>query len=81
MRLERLSFGNVSEIDLPSTSPRADVVLGNRETAMTIGATWHLNRWITMEGNVIRERIGGATVGSVPHLGVWSRLIRFQLAI
>ena len=81
MRLEHLSLGSVPGTDLPSTSPRADVVLGNRETAMTIGATWHLNRWITMEGNLIREQIGGATVGSMPHLRVWSRLIRFQLAI
>ncbi len=80
-RLERLSFGHLVGTDLPSTSPRADAVLGNRETAMTIGATWHPNRWITMEGNVIREQIGGAAASSVPRLHVWSRLIRFQLAI
>jgi phosphate-selective porin OprO/OprP len=81
MRLERLSFGSIADTNSPSTSPRADVVLGNRETAMTFGATWHLNRWIKMEGNVIREQIGGTAVSPVPHLRVWSRLIRFQLAI
>ena len=81
MRLEHLSLGSVPGTDLPSTSPRADVVLGNRETAMTTGATWHPNRWITVEGNLIREAIGAAAVVAVPHLRVWSRLIRFQLAI
>jgi phosphate-selective porin len=81
MRLEHLRLGGLPGTDLPSTSPRADVVLGNRETAMTIGATWHLNRWIRIEGNLIREAIGAATVVAMPHLRVWSRLIRFQLAI
>jgi len=81
MRLERLSFGSIADTNSPSTSPRADVVLGNRETAMTLGATWHLNRWIKIEGNVVREQIGGTAVSPVPNLRVWSRLIRFQLAI
>jgi len=76
-----LSFGSIADTNSPSTSPRADVVLGNRETAMTLGATWHLNRWIKIEGNVVREQIGGTAVSPVPNLRVWSRLIRFQLAI
>jgi phosphate-selective porin len=81
MRLEHLSLGSAPGTDSPSTSPRADVVLGNRETALTMGATWHPNRWITVEGNLIREEIGAASVAAVPHLRVWSRLIRCQLAI
>ena len=81
MRLERLSFGSDPGTDPPSSSPRAESVLGNGETATTFGATWHPNRWITVEGNLIREQIGEPSRDSLPHLRFWSRLVRFQLAI
>ena len=81
MRLERLSLGGVLGTGSPSTSPRAESVLGNRETAVTAGVTWHLNRWIAVRGNLVREEIGVAARDPLPYLRVWSRLIRFQLAI
>ena len=81
MRIEHLSLGSVPGTDSPSTSPRAESVLGNRETALTIGAAWHLNRWISIEGNLIHEEIGAAAVAAVPHMRVRSRLIRLQVAI
>jgi phosphate-selective porin len=81
VRREHLSLGNVPGTDSASTSPRAESVLGNGETATMFGAAWHLNRWMAVEGNVIREEIGAAMVAAVPHLRIWSRLIRLQVAI
>jgi hypothetical protein len=71
----------MNDVDFGSTSPRAESILGNGETATTLGAIWHLNRWVAVEGNVIREEIGAATVVTVPHLRIWSRLIRVQVVI
>jgi len=81
VRLERLRLGSTRGSRLPSTSPRAESVLGNRETALTLGATWHLNRWIAIEGNVIHEEIGDRAVVAMPHLHIWSRLIRMRVGI
>jgi phosphate-selective porin len=81
VRREHLSLGNMNDVDFGSTSPRAESILGNGETATTLGAIWHLNRWVAVEGNVIREEIGAATVVTVPHLRIWSRLFRVQVVI
>ena len=81
MRRERLILGTLARTDATSTSPRAETVLGNGETATTVGAAWHLNRWVAVEANVIREDIGDRTVTAVPHLRVWSRLFRVRVAI
>jgi hypothetical protein len=80
-RREYLGLGKDPAIEWASTSPRAEVVLGNNESATTLGATWHLNQWVAIEGNVIREDIGKAGVAMMPHLQIWSRLLRVQLAI
>lgn len=81
LRLERLSLGAGAGTEPPSTSPRAESVLGNGDTATTLGATWHPNRWLAIEGNLVREVIGGAARDPFPRVRFWSRLIRLQLAI
>jgi phosphate-selective porin OprO and OprP len=81
MRLERLSLGSASGFESLSTSPRAEFVMGNRDTAVTMGLAWHLNQWVVVKGNVVREEIGAASLTAVPHLRVWSRLIRIQVGI
>ena len=81
VRRERLILGSLTLDDSLSTSPRAEAVLGNGETATTFGATWHLNRWIAVEGNVIHEAIGARPVTAMPHLRIWSRLFRVQVSI
>ena len=40
----------------PSTSPRADVILGNSDRVLTFGVNWYLNRWVKVQFNVIRRR-------------------------
>src|SRR4030095_1229184 len=81
MRLERLSLGSVSGLESLSASPRAEFVMGNQDTAVTMGLAWHLNQWVVVKGNVVREEIGAARVTAVQHLRVWSRLIRVQIGI
>jgi phosphate-selective porin len=81
VRRERLVLGSLTLSDTLSTSPRAEAVLGNSETATTLGAAWHLNRWIAVEGNLIHEAIGAPSVTGTPHLRIWSRLFRVQVSI
>lgn len=81
MRLERFSLGRAPGTGAASTSPRAESVLGNGETAMTFGATWHPNRWVAIHGNFIREAFGEAGRTPYPSLRSWSRLVQFQVGI
>ena len=81
-RYESLSFGSTGRQSEPSTSARADVVLGNADRVMTIGANWQLNRWIKVQGNLIREAIGRPSMGPLPERAAfWSRVLRLQLAL
>ena len=79
-RLERLRLGGDSRMASSSTSPRAESVGGNQDTAVTVGATWHPNRWVAVEGDVIHEAIGSGARDPFPPPRFWSRLIRLQLA-
>ena len=81
LRLERLSLGNVQRTAAQWTSPRAESVPGNRDTATTLGVTWHPNRWVAIEGNLVREAMGGAAHDPFPRARVWGRLIQLQLAV
>jgi phosphate-selective porin len=81
VRRERLVLGSLTLTDTLSTSPRAEAVLGNSETATTLGAAWHLNRWIAIEGNLIHEAIGAPSLTGTPRLRIWSRLFRVQVSI
>ena len=59
----------------PSTSPRADVILGNGDHVTTFGVSWYLNRWLKVQGNVIRESIDDPAQGPLPSQGLfWSRV-------
>jgi phosphate-selective porin OprO/OprP len=81
-RYETLSFGSSGSKGEPSTSARADNVLGNSERAITIGVNWKLNRWVKVQGNLIREDIARPTLGPWPeHSAFWSRVFRLQLTI
>ena len=81
LRLERLSLGNIQRTAAQSTSPRAGSVPGNRDTATTLGMTWHPNRWVAIQGNLVREAMGIAAGDSFPRGRVWGRLIQLQLAV
>jgi phosphate-selective porin OprO/OprP len=81
-RYETLSFGSGGTLGEPSTSTRADVVFGNADRALTMGANWHINRWIKAQVNVIREDIERPSLGPIPATpAFWSRVFRLQFAI
>lgn len=82
VRHESLAFGSTGSRSEPSTSVRADVVLGNVDRVMTIGANWQLNRWMKVQGNLIREAIGRPSMGPLPERAAfWSRALRLQLTL
>jgi len=81
-RLEKLTWGTLNGGDEASTSPRADVVLGNADRAVTLGVNWYLNRWIKIQGNAIRQTITDPLQGPLPErASFWSSVFRFQLSI
>jgi phosphate-selective porin OprO/OprP len=81
-RIERLRFGSVATDGVPSTSPRADVVLGNADRADTFGVNWYANRWVKIQFNLIHERLSDPTQGPLPtEPGFWSRVVRFQFSL
>jgi phosphate-selective porin OprO/OprP len=81
-RLENLRFGSTASGDEPSTSPRADVVLGNADRVATLGVNWHPVRRVKLQMNLIRETLADPARGPLPDKpAFWSRVLRFQIAI
>ncbi|MEO5741251.1 MAG: porin [Vicinamibacterales bacterium] len=81
-RYETLSFGSGGNAGEQSTSARADSVLGNRDRITTLGANWHVNRWVKVQANLIREDIGRPSMGPLPERSsFWSRAFRLQLTL
>ena len=84
-RAERIRFGSVdSDISdvLPSTAPRAEIVLGNSDRVYTFGVNWYANRWIKIQLNLVRNTIGFPDQGPNPEQSsFWSRIVRFQFSM
>ena len=81
-RVERLEFKSDAPGQAPSTSPRADAILGNADRVLTLGANWYVNRWVKVQANFIRESIENPALGPLPSQPTfWSRVLRFQLSI
>ena len=82
VRLEALGFGSAATDGVPSSSPARDVVLGNRDRAVTIGVNWYPHRGIKIQGNIIREEFTDPVRGPLPSQpGFWSQVLRVQLSI
>jgi phosphate-selective porin OprO and OprP len=81
-RFETFGFGSKGNTDERSTSARADAILGNIDRATTVGANWHVNRWVKVQANLIREDIGRPSMGPLPErASFWSRAFRLQLTL
>ena len=81
-RYETLSFGSKGSTGEPSTSTRADSVLGNTDRATTIGVNWQVTRWVKFQANLVREDIKRPSMGPLPdNAAFWSRVFRLQLTI
>jgi phosphate-selective porin len=81
-RCEILRFGSKGRDEERSTSARADAVLGNIDRVTTLGANWHVNRWVKVQANLIREDIGRPSMGPMPgRSSFWGRAFRLQLTL
>jgi phosphate-selective porin OprO and OprP len=81
-RLERLEFSSGAPGQAPSASPRADAIVGNGDRVVTLGANWYVNRWVKVQGNIIREAIDNPALGPLPSQPTfWSRVLRLQLSL
>jgi phosphate-selective porin OprO/OprP len=80
-RLEALTVGQLSG-DGASTNPRADIVLGNRARALTLGVNWHLSRHVRILANATRDALHDPTRGPLPgQAAFWSSVLRFQVGL
>ena len=77
-RVEAIAFDSAGTGEVPSTSPRAEVIPRVGDRAFTAGVNWYLNRWIKLQANVVRERLDGT---SRTNAAVWSRLFRVQFEL
>jgi phosphate-selective porin len=81
-RVEKLTFRSSASGEAQSTSPRADVILGNGNQVTTFGVSWYVNRWIKIQGNVIRETLDDPSQGPVPSKpSFMSKAIRFIFSL
>jgi phosphate-selective porin OprO/OprP len=81
-RIERIDFGPVADNDVPSSGPRADVILGNSDRLETFGVNWYVNRWVKIQANIIRETLDDPSQGPLPSQpSFWSQVIRFQFSM
>lgn len=83
-RLERLTFDSTAAPNgsAPSTSVRADIILGNSDKILTFGTNWYLNRWVKLQFNLIQETLTDPEQGPLPtQPSFWSRVLRFQFTL
>jgi len=81
-RVESLRFRSGTSSEAPSTSPRADVIVPNRDQATTLGVNWYINRFLKIQANFIREKIDDPAQGPVPAKTTFNTTaIRFQFSL
>jgi phosphate-selective porin OprO/OprP len=79
-RVESLEFKSGSG-ETPSRSPRAAVVLPNRDQVATLGVNWYVNRFFKIQANYIREKLDDPSQGPLPPQGTFSTTaVRFQVS-
>lgn len=84
VRVEQLSFDSSSDLtdQLPSVSPRAEVIFGNVDKAFTIGVNWYANKWVKVQFNFVREKLTDPSQGPLPGQPSFnSKIIRFMFQL
>jgi phosphate-selective porin OprO and OprP len=80
-RFESLEFRSGASGEPGSTSPRADVILGNRNQVATLGVNWYINRFFKVQANYIREKLDDPSQGPLPPQATFStKAVRFQVS-
>ena len=81
-RIESLRFRSGASGEEGSSSPRADVIIGNRNQVATFGVNWYINRFFKIQANFIREKLDDPLQGPLPSKeGFNTRAIRFQFSM
>ena len=81
-RVENLKFRSGAAGEQGSTSPRADVILGNANRVTTFGVNWYVNRWIKIQANIINEKLDDPSQGPLPSKASFmSKVVRFQFSL
>ena len=80
VRVEALGFSSEGTGEPASASPRAEVVLGRRLEALTIGMNWHPMRWLKVQVNAIREVVTESGEAALLQRPLWSQVLRLQFA-
>jgi len=81
-RVERTRFGSVVGVDQPFRNPRAETILPVTNRVETYGINWFINRWVKLQGDLIREQIDDAErsplLSTAPF---WSQVVRLQIVL
>jgi phosphate-selective porin OprO/OprP len=81
-RFDRLSFGSSAEGDEPFLNPRANQVAPIAKNAWTGGVNWHVNRWVKIQANTVREQlVDPLALLPFSTAPIWSTVLRFQVAM
>ena len=81
-RVDWLRFASANTADEAFRNPRALHVAPLEKRAVTMGVTWHLNRWMRVQTNVVRERLQDPLgVYPVTQTPLWSAVVRSQVVM
>lgn len=81
-RLEELAFRSAGTGQPPSSSVRADVIVGHRNRVATFGVNWYVFQGLKLQANLIREVIDELRHDPVAlQPAFWSRVLRIQFTI
>ena len=82
VRYERLTFGSLGTDGIASFSARADVLETATDYATTIGGNWHLNQWVKIQLNAVREAVTTPRRGEPSSSrSRWYYVTRFQFTM
>jgi phosphate-selective porin len=81
-RYERISFESALKAGTPFLNPRADPLLGNSESVVTLGVNWYVNKWGKVVVNGMREAFEDPERTAVPgRTSGWAAVLRFQFVM
>jgi hypothetical protein len=81
-RVDWLHFGSANTADEAFRNPRAEHVAPLDKRALTVGVTWHLNRWMRVQTNAVREQFGDPLgLYPVSPTPLWSAVVRTQVVM
>jgi hypothetical protein len=82
-RYEGIAFGTGSAAPDVVTHPRAEIIPWHGLRALTLGATWRLNKYSRIQLNAITEKPEVPTIesSSPGNNRRWSGVLKFQIAL